>query len=199
MRFEAMPLSRRALLASACGLSACASPTPRLNEIAIPVQAWGGDHPTQTTRTHTIERITLHHQGVVWRQGSDVEAYLRRLQKWSRDAKSWADIPYHYIVSMEGRVYAARPEHIPGDTNTEYDPSGHLLVMLMGNFEEQEVTAEQWSATVAFVAERMRRHSLGLETLGTHRDYSKQTTCPGRNLLSRITPLRSEVAQRLAI
>ena len=75
-----------------------------------------------------------------------------RLQNWSRGIKGWSDIPYHYIVAPDGTVYAARPWQIPGDTNTEYQPQGHALLMLLGNFEVQYPTEAQIQATAWLLA-----------------------------------------------
>jgi hypothetical protein len=150
--------------------------------------------PAQPQR---ITRLTLHHQGEIWHHGDDVPAYLRRLQTWSRQTKHWADIPYHYVVAPDGVVYAARPSGLAGDTNTEYDPTGHLLVMLLGNFEEQQPTEAQWDATVALVARLLAEHGLPATAIGSHRDYSAQTVCPGANLYRRLEEFRVQVAARL--
>ena len=109
-------------------------------------------------------------------------AYLRRLQAWSRNTKRWADIPYHYVVAPDGRIYAARPLAVAGDTNTEYDPTGHALVMLLGNFEEVEPTPQELQATVDLMAWLARSHGLRADSIASHNDYSAQTLCPGRNL-----------------
>ena len=146
-----------------------------------------------------ITHITLHHQGEVWLEGADPAAYLRRLQQWSRLTKRWADIPYHYVIAPDGRIYAARPLALPGDTNTEYDPTGHALLMLVGNFEEQQPTAAQLDAAVTLSAWLLQQHRLGLDAIASHKDYSSQTVCPGQNLYGYLASgwFRREVAQRL--
>jgi hypothetical protein len=111
--------------------------------------------------------------------------------------KRWNDIPYHYIVSPDGTVYEGRSTSLPGDTNTEYDPRGHVLVMLLGNFEVQTPTSRQWGSTVTLLAELLRSNGLDADAIGTHRQYSNQTVCPGENLSSRFEQLRTQVAQRL--
>ena len=148
-----------------------------------PASAWGAvPDAAPAVPQITITHITLHHQGETWVPGSDVPAYLRKLQHWSRETKHWADIPYHYVIDPEGKVYAARPENIAGDTNTEYDPRGHVLVMVLGNFEEVEPNAAQLQATVELMAELARKHGLDARAIASHRDYSTQTVCPGKNL-----------------
>ena len=163
----------------------------------VPVAQWGGTPTPAPAQAQRITRLTVHHQGEIWRAGDDVPAYLRRLQAWSRQTKGWVDIPYHYVVSPEGGVYAARPAAIAGDTNTEYNPTGHLLVMLLGNFEEQLPTQAQWDSTVAVVAQLLAQYGLDATAIGSHRDFSAQTVCPGANLYARLDELRAAVAARL--
>lgn len=181
-------------------LGGCAAPAarPRVPDI-VAVAAWGGTSPPLPAQAQPITRLTLHHQGETWKPGADVQDYLRRLQRWSRQARGWVDIPYHYIVAQDGRAYAARPWQIAGDTNTEYDPRGHLLVMLVGNFEVQEPTPAQWQGTVALVAHLLVQHGLHVEDLATHRDLSAQTLCPGAHLYRRFDELKRAVGVRLAV
>jgi hypothetical protein len=196
-------LHRRQLLASALAslLAASGCAAPGLNT-SLPdgriqsVADWGGTPAALPLMAQRITRLTLHHQGEIWKAGADVPSYLRRLQDWSRKTRGWADIPYHYVVAPDGRVYAARPVQIAGDTNTEYDPRGHLLVMLLGNFEEQEPTASQWHSAVVLVAHLLKQHGLDASVLGAHRHFSNQTVCPGSKLLKRFEELRVAVAQQ---
>ena len=165
----------------------------------IPMNEWGGTPIAVTGTPQTITRLTVHHQGETWVVGNDVPAYLRRLQKWSRETKHWADIPYHYVIAPDGRVYAARPEGVAGDTNTEYDPKGHLLVMLLGNFEEVEPTPEALESLVELLATKARETGLDERAIASHRDWSTQTVCPGKNLYRYLENgwLKNAVAARL--
>lgn len=178
-------------------LAGCAS-TPPAPQI-ISVQDWGGSTVAANAPPQQITHITLHHQGEIWQEGADVQAYLRRLQQWSRLTKRWADIPYHYVIAQDGRIFAARPLTQAGDTNTEYDPRGHALVMLVGNFEEQQPTPAQLNAAVELTAWLARQHHLGLEAIASHRDHSSQTVCPGRNLYAYLESgwFKGEVGKRL--
>lgn len=190
-------MKRLAAVVLAMALAGCASVAPR--RAIVGVAAWGGSTTEAPQPPQHIEHITLHHQGELWRDGADVPAYLRRLQQWSRTTKHWPDIPYHYVVAPDGTVYAARPLGQPGDTNTEYDPRGHALVMLLGNFEEQQPTPAQLNAAVELTAWLAREHHLGVDAIASHRDVSAQTVCPGKNFYAYLASgwFQAEVAQRL--
>lgn len=161
-------------------LSSCASTRPGpVQPDIVPVQAWGGQPTVWTQAPQRITRVTLHHQGEIWEEGRDVAEYLRHLQQWSRSTKHWVDIPYHYVIARDGRVYAGRSLAIPGDTNTEYDPHGHALPMLVGNFEVQYPTPEQLSGAAALTAWLLDSNGLSIADIGSHRGHSAQTVCPG--------------------
>lgn len=185
-----------ALLNAGCGSVPVA--TLAAHDGVISVQTWGGNPTPATLTAQRITHITVHHQGELWDPKEDAATYLVRLQKWSRGTKGWIDIPYHYVVAPDGLIYAARPWEISGDTNTEYDPRGHLLVMLLGNFEIQYPTSEQWDSTVDLIAQLQRRFGLDSNQLGTHRDYSTQTVCPGAHLFERLQELKEAVKTRLS-
>src|SRR3954467_7026796 len=129
-----MSFKNRLALAGLCLalVHASASSAPTLAEVEpgiVPVAAWGGTAADPAlARQQRITHITLHHQGEPFKPGTDPQAYLRKLQSWSRSTKHWADIPYHYIIDLDGRIYAGRDIDYAGDTNTEFDPMGHALI-----------------------------------------------------------------------
>jgi N-acetylmuramoyl-L-alanine amidase len=182
-------------LASAWLLSACGHTLPTAPQRLLPdlrsVEDWGGtrvDGPyTARARAHRPVRLTLHHAGVPFGRERDPVAHLRQLQRWSREMRGWADIPYHYIVDLDGVVYEGRDVLLAGDTNTAYDPSGHALVMVLGNFEEVMPNAAQIEATARIFAALARRFDISTDTLASHRDYARDTVCPGQHLYAFIT------------
>jgi hypothetical protein len=162
-----------------------------------------GRHPGRSgqgkARRHTITHITLHHEGEPYKAGTDPRQYLRNLQQWSRNTKGWLDIPYHYIIDLEGQVYAGRDIAYAGDTNTEYDPSGHALIEVVGNFEEVEPNQAQLDAVVKMMAMLAKKYGVPVERIASHRDHSANTVCPGANLYRYVQSgyFREQVALRL--
>jgi hypothetical protein len=149
----------------------------------VTVQEWGGTPAVDSlARRHTITHITLHHQGEPFPEGKDPVQYLRNLQNWSRSEKHWIDIPYHYIIDLNGTVYEGRDIRYAGDTNTEYDPAGHALIEVVGNFEEVEPNQNELDATVNLMAWLSMKYHVPVDSIRSHRDYSAMTVCPGKNL-----------------
>jgi hypothetical protein len=174
---------------------------PATQEAAlVPVAAWGGTPADASkARRHTITHITLHHQGEPYKVGTDPRQYLRNLQTWSRNTKGWLDIPYHYIIDLEGRIYAGRDIAYAGDTNTEYDPRGHALIEVVGNFEEVEPNQQQLDAVVDVMTMLAKKYKVPVEHIASHRDYSGNTVCPGANLYRYVQSgyFKEQVALRL--
>ncbi len=144
-------------------------------------EQWGWKPPTFTLKEHTIKRITIHHGGVAFTPDEDPIKYLRTLQDWSRTVKHWMDMPYHYLIDLNGTIYEGRELKYPGDTNTTYDPRGHALICLLGNYEVQQPNKKQLKAIAYLTAQLMQTYHVPLDSVKAHKDYA-QTLCPGKNL-----------------
>lgn len=154
--------------------------------LAPPIVAaadWGSKpQPIEAERAHELARITLHHAGVVWRPTDDPFVKIRGLQAWGQRDKGWPDVPYHFLIAPDGRIFEGRSLEFEGETNTEYDVHGHALVQLWGNFDVQKVTQAQLDATVQLLAWLCASEDLTSDSIASHRDWSTQTSCPGRDL-----------------
>lgn len=197
-------MTLKTILLCACVLLAPAVSAQALADVearVVSVAQWGGTPADPAAaRKQEITHITLHHQGEPFPQGKDPIAYLRTLQAWSRTAKHWLDIPYHYIIDLDGRIYEGRKLEFAGDTNTEYDPKGHALIEVVGNFEEAEPNRKQLDAVVDLMALLAAKHKVSIDAIHGHKDYSAQTVCPGEHLYRYLRDgyFRQKVALRLA-
>lgn len=197
--FGRVLLCAGALLAPAFAIAAQA--LADVERQIVSVAQWGGTPADASlARKQEITHITLHHQGEPFPQGKDPVQYLRTLQTWSRTTKQWLDIPYHYIIDLDGRIYEGRKIDYAGDTNTEYDPKGHALIEVVGNFEEVEPNQKQLDAVVDLMALLANKYKVSIDTIHGHKDYSAQTVCPGVNLYRYLEDgyFRRKVALRLA-
>ena len=149
----------------------------------VSVEAWGGTPAPETPeKRHIVTHITLHHAGVPFPKGKDIIQYMRNLQSWSRSEKKWIDLPYHYVIDLEGKIYEGRDIQYAGDTNTEYNPVGHALIEVVGNFEEVEPNQEQLDAVVRTMSWLAVKYNVPVDSIRAHKDYSAITVCPGKNL-----------------
>lgn len=132
---------------------------------------------------HHITHVTLHHTGdsKPLRREDDPVARLRGLQSWGASDRNWWDVPYHYLLDLDGRVFEGRDWHYMGETNTTYDPSGHFLISIIGNYDEQEPTAAQLASIAEMMAWALQTFSLPLEAIGGHYQYA-DSGCPGKFL-----------------
>ena len=148
----------------------------------IPRSGWNAAE-AKPFKQHTPVRITVHHEGTKLEVTDDAAKKIKAIQTWGMGPdRKWVDIPYHFLIAPDGKIYEGRAVNTVGETATEYDPTGHLLITCLGNLEEQEVKQEQLQSLIKLIAYCSKKYNVPIENLSTHRDNSKQTTCPGKNL-----------------
>jgi hypothetical protein len=143
-------------------------------------EAWGAQPARDGMEPHTIERLTLHHTAGLLRNNTGAPAQIRGDQRYHLD-KGFPDLAYHFMVDLDGNAYRGRDLHYRGDTFTEYDPSGHLLVCCVGNFDEQEPQVAMLETVADLFAWGVKTFDVAVSTLAGHRDYAA-TSCPGDRL-----------------
>ena len=167
-------------------LLACKAGSKNTSSIQAPQilsrQHWEAANP-KPYKTHTPVRITVHHEGTQLTYTDDAARKINAIQRWGMGTdRNWADIPYHFLIAPDGTIYEGRDVNTVGETNTEYDPTGHLLICCLGNYETQQVPPEMLRSLISLIAWTSRKYHIPVSTLSTHRDNSKQTSCPGKNL-----------------
>lgn len=167
---------------------------------------WGGKPSIPPWKEHKGTHITIHHAGVPTKRDRTFAAMLIALQNFSqnpgklaggKDKPAWPDIPYHWYIGWQGGIADTRDPKIVGDTNTEYDPTGHLLVCLEGNFQNEEPTAEQIRTLDQIVTWLVAQYRVDPAHIASHKDFSAQTSCPGKNLYPELQKLRERISLRL--
>lgn len=150
-------------------------------------EAWGAKPPLPGGTPQTPSRMTIHHTAVVLGENSNAPARLRQHQHYHQDTHGWIDIAYHFSVDRNGNIYQLRDPLLVGNTATSYDPTGHFLVVLEGNFDEEEVTEDQLNGAALVFAWAAERFNISTATLEGHRDASSDTSCPGSSLYAHVT------------
>ena len=157
-------------------------PTVKVIEV-IGREGWGALEVGQGMVKHRIERLTIHHTGVELEDNRQAPSRLRAHQEFHQRDRGWPDLAYHFAIDREGNIYEGRSTDFRGDTATSYDPTGHLLAVLEGNFDVETPADPQIQSLAELLAWAGDRYSVGLDTIGSHRDYAPgETACPGANL-----------------
>jgi N-acetylmuramoyl-L-alanine amidase-like protein len=181
--------------------SAFASDAPSI----LSREAWGAKPPIKEMKTQTPTRLTIHHTASLGKPRLSLQQKLRDLQAFSqseskladgRIKQAWADIPYHYYIATNGDIGQAREVKYVGDTNTDYDPSGHIAIVVEGNFEIETPTPAQIDSLVSLLAMLSQQYRIGLDKIGAHKQFA-QTLCPGRNLMAQLPAIVAKVKSRI--
>ncbi len=155
--------------------------------------AWGAEPVSGAMVEHVPVRLTLHHTAVSQTSTTQGPARVRRHQGYHQSL-GWPDLAYHFLVDRSGLAYEGRDVRFRGDTGTEYDPTGHFLVCMEGDFDVQEPTREQLDTAVALFAWASQQYGIDPSTLAGHGHYAPSTTCPGSTVSAMIPDLAGAVA-----
>jgi N-acetylmuramoyl-L-alanine amidase len=192
-RRELLKLATGAAVTSAIGAcSSAATPITRTRLTSAESasllcrEAWGARPARPGGKRHTITRMTLHHEAVVLGENRNAPARLRKDQLYHQDQKGWIDIAYHVGVDRNGNLYELRNTAIAGDTATDYDTTGHFLVLCEGDFDQEAVSERQLHGTALAFAWAAQNFHVKSDTLAGHRDFA-QTSCPGANLYAHLS------------
>lgn len=164
---------------------------------------WKAAAAVGSAEKHTIRRITIHHTATVQNEKIDIEQKMRNLQKFSQSESPlasgkikpiWFDVPYHYYIAVDGKIAEGREIKFVGDTNTAYDPNGHALIVLEGNFQTEQPSAEQLESLRKLTAWLSFKWKVPASEIKAHNDYAA-TACPGENLKKLLPSLRQKIGE----
>lgn len=168
----------------------------------MPKSGWKGVEG-RPYKKHMPVQITVHHEGgKVLAIGDDAKQRLKNIQTWGMGPdRKWADVPYHLLIAPDGSVMQGRDPLTVGETNTEYDPTGHLLICFLGNYSQQKLDQHLLKTLINLLADQCVKYGIKPDLISTHRDHSTQTTCPGEDIYSyfKSGDVQKEVAKLLKV
>ncbi len=182
-------------------LSTEAATSPERPKI-ISRSEWNAKDAVGKMQEHTLRHITIHHTASPQKAALTIERKLQNLQSFSQSEgrlasggkkPAWPDVPYHYYIAVDGRIAEGRELKYVGDTNTDYDPAGHALVVLEGNFENEQPSSKQLESLGQLVAWLSANYSIPVSEIKGHSDYAS-TACPGASLKKLLPAVRQQVA-----
>ncbi len=145
--------------------------------------------------------IVIHHTSVRQQPNVSLERKMQGLQSFSRvpgkvgnnPKPAWGDVPYHFYVDARGRVAEGRDINFAGDSNTKYDLKDRIQVVLEGDFEREEPSAQQLAALQELLTMLSAKYKIPAKKITGHNDHAA-TDCPGTNLKRHFQNLRKAVA-----
>ncbi|MBM4175254.1 MAG: N-acetylmuramoyl-L-alanine amidase [Ignavibacteria bacterium] len=151
----------------------------------IPRSAWNASEPHEY-KSHMINRITIHHEGTFFHQDSSALRHVKNVQTWGMGPdRNWIDVPYHYLIDGKGNIIEGRNPLTVGETNTSYDPTGHVLISVIGQYHKRQILREeQLNSIVQLAANLCLKYNLSPDSIKGHRDFCKpgETSCPGDDI-----------------
>jgi uncharacterized protein YbbC (DUF1343 family) len=176
----------------------------KINDLDIISRKQWNAAPARTAEMvrHIPTFITIHHTGTNQNLERSTEAKLKALQQFSYSEgflgdgvtpkKPWGDVPYHYYIAADGSIAEGREIHFEGDSNTNYDLTGHALVVVEGNFNKEKITDAQYKQLEKLVTVLAEKYKIPAEAISGHKDQA-ETTCPGTDLYRLLPELRKKV------
>jgi len=143
-----------------------------------------------------VQWITIHHDGMSPFTATDFVSCASRIEliRNGHRGKGWADIGYHYVIDRSGRVWEGRDIRYQG-AHVKNENEGNLGILCVGNFDQQTPSMAQLVALDRHLRVCMAKYKVKSSHVRSHKEWaSARTACPGRNLQSKMSGLRSAIA-----
>jgi hypothetical protein len=143
--------------------------------------------PGRMKAQSAIQHLTIHFTGVRQNPGKTIEQKLQGLARFSENMYScsdpkktalWGDIPYNFYIDMNGNVAKGRDVNCQDDTNTDYNPDGHLTIVVEATLGDT-ISDNQSGRLYALMRALQLKYNIPTSKVGVHNDYTKNTDCPG--------------------
>ncbi|WP_432798917.1 peptidoglycan recognition protein family protein [Poriferisphaera sp. WC338] len=139
-----------------------------------------GPNLARANKMGRINKITVHHDGILMPKCSYSIAAKRMESIRGGHASSWADIGYHYCIDRDGRVWEGRPIDLQGAHVKKHNPN-NVGVMVMGHFNKQSPSKQQLRALPQLLKALQGKYRISKKGVFTHQELMP-TACPGKYL-----------------
>ncbi|HEY0458498.1 MAG TPA: peptidoglycan recognition family protein [Pyrinomonadaceae bacterium] len=180
------------------------SATPARPEI-VSREDWNAKPGVGEVKAQTLRAITIHHTATPQKKDVSIKKKMQNLQNFSQNEgrlatgkikPAWFDVPYHFYIAADGKIAEGRELKFVGDTNTDYDPTGHALIVLEGNFENEQPSAAQLKSLEMLAAWLAAEYKIPAAEIKAHNDFAA-TACPGKNLKNLLPAIRTKIGEML--
>lgn len=149
-------------------------------------------HVARIYRKKNVTKLVIHHcassNTTVTNSTPQVhQKYIQGVHK----KQNWCDIGYHFGIGKDGTILEGMPigkEGIHVGNHNHYT----LGVVVHGNYKEREFTAPQKNALCNLLAWLCYDYGLAASSITYHQALAA-TACPGVNIISQVSSIRSTV------
>lgn len=162
--------------------------------------SWGARPTNCSSLDDPKWRMVIHHSAGPPDIGGSVEDEVRALQSWALDGGTFCDLPYHFMVGIDGTLYEGRPLELLGG-HTSGANTGNAGMCAMGCYHpggdcptgNDAVTESLVDALSTLVAALATDWPIPIDAdhVKGHRDYGNATACPGDWLHDRLDDVRT--------
>jgi hypothetical protein len=182
----------------------------------IPREEWGALAPDKSkgwdeypaNKPLPLTRIVIHHTA------DPRDQSLKDLEKKTR-RKQYADLPYHFVITEDGKVYEGRSitavgAHagaVEGNKDIKQDPDwGSIGIVVTGDFESRwqnlwmpdSPSASQLASLETLVNTLMHRYGIPASNVLKHSELRPEpTNCPGSILAPHVERLRAKLGRAI--
>jgi len=165
-------------------------------------QEWNAKPPFPGMKPQRITGIILHHTGILKKPSLSLKTKMQNLQSFSqrpglvspRHSKPvWPDVPYHFYIDALGHIAEGRDAHFAGDTNTPYNTSGYIQIVIEGDFDKEEPGQAQLDALRDLLNWLFASYRLSRDSVTPHKDHAP-TTCPGQLFMNVLPGFLSQLS-----
>ncbi|MFU8803765.1 MAG: peptidoglycan recognition family protein [Bradymonadaceae bacterium] len=161
--------------------------------LVIPRADWGAINPSKICGSVVAPyRMTVHHTAIPSGDGGDAAARMRGMQSYHINTNKWCDIGYHFVIAQTGKIYQGRSRSDRPGAHTGGQNSGNVGMAFIADFTTQTPTTTQLDAGGRITKWIHETHNVPLTRTAVkgHREWPGQSTsCPGANMINRITTL----------
>ncbi len=164
-----------------------------------------GDTPTGPFSSHKVQGIIVMDSGSDY-QGETSFTYVTNLLNRYVDSSHQGDLPFHFFIDTEGRVFSGRQIITPAElhkgdpftfrpdevTKKEYiyarvaakrepllDLNGYVVICMLGDYDKQILTKEQEKNLFQLIANIVEDHNVPYQNIKLLKDVYPETHNPG--------------------
>ncbi len=141
-------------------------------------QNWGFKSSPKSLEKHTIQKITICQSGIDLSMGGDPVTHFNDSQSKSRPS---SNISYHFLIDADGHIYEAQPVYLTMQSINGFDPSGHILICVLGNYETNFLNQSQMKALIELTAFLVGEYHVALYNIQSLNAYTTASAA-GKNL-----------------